>query len=242
MSEKFIGGRRVLIKSSSNFEGRPAEHQQAGGAAKANAAATSAHPPSRRIFVGNLGFDATKEAVEELFSPCGSVTNVHLATFEDSGKCKGYGWIEFETIEAATHAVNGFVRIPEDDEEQEEEASDESSSSEEEDESEEADDKGKAQKRSKKPTKKPRMKKVWVNRLLGRQLRMEFAEDAATRYKKRFGKDSKKGGEEAGDGENSRGPRSRDRRPKDDSRYSQDTVQRLTGAIVEAKGKKVTFD
>ncbi|RAO73016.1 uncharacterized protein BHQ10_009028 [Talaromyces amestolkiae] len=234
LSEKFIAGRRVLIKGSSNFEGRPTEHQQAGGAAKAGAAATSAHPPSRRIFVGNLGFDATKEAVEEHFSPCGSITNVHLATFEDSGKCKGYGWVEFETIEAATHAVNGFVKITEDDEEDEE--SDESSSCED-DKSDEEGEKTKAEKKkSKKITKKPRMKKVWVNRLLGRQLRMEFAEDAATRYKKRFGKDSKKD-----DGENEGGQR-RDRRPKDDSRYSQDTVQRLTGAIVEAKGKKVTFD
>lgn len=241
LSEKFIAGRRVLIKGSSNFEGRPTEHQQAGGSAKAGAAATSAHPPSRRIFVGNLGFDATKEAVEEHFSPCGSITSVHLATFEDSGKCKGYGWVEFESIEAATHAVNGFVKIAEDDEEEEEEEESDESSSSEDDEADEEGEKKKAEKtKSKKVTKKPRMKKVWVNRLLGRQLRMEFAEDAATRYKKRFGKDSKKGGE-GGDGENG-GQRARDRRPKEDSRYSQDTVQRLTGAIVEAKGKKLTFD
>jgi RNA recognition motif-containing protein len=246
LSEKFIAGRRVLIKGSQNFEGRPSEHKQAGGASKAGAAATSAHPPSRRIFVGNLGFDATKEAVEEHFAPCGSITNVHLATFEDSGKCKGYGWVEFETIEAATHAVNGFVKISEDDdeEEEEEEDSDESSSSEDDESEEEGEKKKTEKKKSKKvtKTKKPRMKKVWVNRLLGRQLRMEFAEDAATRYKKRFGKDSKKGSE-GGDGENEGGYRARtDRRPKEDSRYSQDTVQRLTGAIVEAKGKKLTFD
>jgi RNA recognition motif-containing protein len=242
LSEKFIAGRRVLIKGSQNFEGRPTEHQQAGGASKAGAAATSAHPPSRRIFVGNLGFDATKEAVEEHFAACGDITNVHLATFEDSGKCKGYGWVEFETIEAATHAVNGFVKIPEDDEEDEaEEDSDDSSSSEDDQSDEEGEKKKTQKKKSKKVTKKPRMKKVWVNRLLGRQLRMEFAEDAATRYKKRFGKDSKKG-EGGGDGETEGGHRARDRRPKEDSRYSQDTVQRLTGAIVEAKGKKLTFD
>ena len=130
--------------------------------------------------------------------------------------------------------MNGFVKIPEDDEEEEE--SDESSSSEDAESDEEGDKKKSEKKKSKKVAKKPRMKKVWVNRLLGRQLRMEFAEDAAIRYKKRFGKDSKKG-----DGENEGGQR-RDRRPKEDSRYSQDTVQRLTGAIVEAKGKKVTFD
>ncbi|EED14109.1 RNA binding protein Rnp24, putative [Talaromyces stipitatus ATCC 10500] len=242
LSEKFIAGRRVLIKGAQNFEGRPAEHQRA-GSSKAGAAATSAHLPSRRIFVGNLGFDATKETVQEHFEPCGAITNVHLATFEDSGKCKGYGWVEFETIEAAQHAVNGFVKIAEDDEEEEEEVKDESSSSEDE-QSEEKTGKKTKKRISADKKKKPRTKKVWVNRLLGRQLRMEFAEDAATRYKKRFGKDSKKGGsfgdEEQDGGSGHRGRN--DRRPKEDSRYSHDTVQRLTGAIVEAKGKKLTFD
>lgn len=238
LSEQLILGRRVLIKGSRNFEGRPDEHQQSGSSKGAN---KSTHPPSNRIFVGNLGFDATKEAVEEHFSPCGTVTNVHLATFEDSGKCKGYGWVEFDTVEAAEHAVKGFIQIREEDESEDESEEEVGSDSE---------DKGRRTK-----TKKPRTKRVWVNRLLGRQLRMEFAEDAATRYKKRFGKEGKEGGKfldqkndaivevTADGGLQDRAPK--ERRPRKDqspSRYSKDTVQRLTGAIVEAQGKKVTFD
>lgn len=256
LSEQFIAGRRVLIKGAQNFAGRPEEHQQAGSAkAAANGknAAAGAHPPSHRIFVGNLGFDATKEAVEEHFAPCGGITNVHLATFEDSGKCKGYGWVEFETVEAAQHAVNGFVKVPEDDDEEEEEDddddSDKSSSATDDDKpDDEEESKKKKTRKSAAQKKKPKMRKVWVNRLLGRQLRMEFAEDAATRYKKRFGKEGTKGREnENGASEDAtgvQGHRGRnDRRPKKvDSRYSEDTVQRLTGAIVEAQGKKVTFD
>jgi RNA recognition motif-containing protein len=237
LSENFIAGRRVLIKGSQSFEGRPEKDQQA-GSSKPAGNATSSHPPSRRIFVGNLGFDATKEAVQEHFSPCGTITNVHLATFEDSGKCKGYGWVEFETVEAGQHAVNGFVKVEEeDDEEEEADESDESSSSSDDDQSDEEKQKKKKKTIKKKAAdkKKPKTKKIWVNRLLGRQLRMEFAEDAVTRYKKRFGKDSK------GRSEDENGSR-RPRKETQSSRYSQDTVQRLTGAIVEAQGKKVTFD
>ncbi|KAH8688829.1 putative RNA binding protein Rnp24 [Talaromyces proteolyticus] len=230
LSEQLILGRRALIKGAQNFQGRPDQDQQA---SVAKSSATSGHPPSRRIFVGNLGFDATKEALEEHFSPCGNISDIHLATFEDSGKCKGYGWLEFESIESAQHAVNGFVKVEEDGEEEEEE---EASAS-------ESDGTKPAKKRSK--SKKLRMKKVWVNRLLGRQLRMEFAEDAATRYKKRYGKDSSKGRPQHSDNQDGEKgswkgrPKKEDRTP---SRYSKDTVQRLTGAIVEAQGQKVTFD
>ncbi|CRG83582.1 hypothetical protein PISL3812_00935 [Talaromyces islandicus] len=230
LSELLILGRRVLIKGAQNFQGRPDQHQQAGAS---KATATSAHPPSKRIFVGNLGFDATKEALEEHFAPCGTVVNIHLATFEDSGKCKGYGWVEFETVDAAQHAVDGFVKVADDEDEDEDEAVEDDDNSD--------SDETKSAKNTK--PKKPKTKKIWVNRLLGRQLRMEFAEDAATRYKKRFGKEGKGRSEDQTEegGEQNR----RAQRPKVDktpSRYSKDTVQRLTGAIVEAKGQKVTFD
>lgn len=230
LSELLILGRRVLIKGSQNFQGRPDQHQQA-GASKASAA--SAHPPSKRIFVGNLSFDATKEALEEHFAPCGTVVNIHLATFEDSGKCKGYGWVEFETVEAAQHAVDGFVKVAEDEDENEEVEDDDESASD--------SDETKPAKKKQTKQKKPRTKKVWVNRILGRQLRMEFAEDAATRYKKRFGKEGKGRSDDQTEegGDRPQRPRKVDSTP---SRYSKDTVHRLTGAIVEAKGQKVTFD
>ena len=95
-----------------------------------------------------------------------------MATFEDSGKCKGYAWVEFESVEAATAAVKGSVLADEDEGTEKEDDSDLETPPTE-----------------KKKKKKQKKKKVWVNRLFGRQLRMEFAEDSASRYKKRFGKD-----------------------------------------------------
>ncbi|KAJ5162406.1 hypothetical protein N7492_007798 [Penicillium capsulatum] len=221
LSEQLLTGRRVLIKNAKSFEGRPEKSQDQG---LAGTAAKSGNPPSRRIFVGNLGFDVAKEAIEEHFGRCGTVTNVHMATFQDTGKCKGYAWVEFEDIPAAEAAVKGFVMVNEDDEEE----SDDTSHS-----------------TSEKKPKKVRQRRVWVNQLMGRRMRTEFAEDASTRYKKRFGKDGegkKKDGSAISEDTSEDQPRPR--KPKqeiDESRYSKQTVQRLSGAIVESQGKKITF-
>ncbi|EFW16806.1 hypothetical protein D8B26_001235 [Coccidioides posadasii str. Silveira] len=251
LSEQLLAGRAVLIKDANNFAGRPDKPRDDGGTSMGSK--TSANPPSKKIFVGNLAFDITKEMLEEHYRPCGGISHVHIATFEDSGKCKGYGWVEFEELESAAAAVRGFVKVPAD-----EEANAMNSS--------ESDENS----RYSKDKKKPREKKVWVNRLLGRTLRMEFAEDSTTRYKKRFGKESSGGqGTSAIDGDetqndgalapieevpfekptSSRKKASRDQpKPKaraqagSDSRYSEETVQRLSGAIVESQGKKTTFD
>lgn len=230
LSEQLVTGRRVLIKNAKSFEGRPDKPKDQEAATNAK----PGHPPSRRIFVGNLGFDVTKEIMEEHFGQCGTLTNVHLATFQDTGKCKGYGWVEFEDISSAEAAVRGFLMISEDDEE-----SSDSSDSESESDSE---------KKKKKKAKKLPKRKVWVNQLLGRRMRMEFAEDATTRYKKRFGKDGegkKRDDQESGDA-NGSSERPRPFKPRkqeiDDSRYSKETVQRLSGAIVEGQGSKINFD
>jgi RNA recognition motif-containing protein len=221
-------GRRVLIKDAKSYEGRPAKSETQGNGADAS---KSGHPPSKRLFVGNLSFDVTKEMLEENFSKCGTVNNVHMATFQDTGKCKGFAWVEFEEMASAEAAVRGFTLIKEDDEESDSSSESESDSA--------------SEKKAKK-TRKPRMRRVWVNQLMGRRMRMEFAEDASTRYKKRFGKDAEKKDGPAiteVDGESREKPRHKKRRPSiDESRYSKETVQKLSGAIVEGQGQKTTFD
>ena len=166
LSETLLTGRRVLIKDSKSFEGRPDKPKEEEDSLRTY----SGKPPSKRIFVGNLDFDATKEGLKDHFSRCGEILDVHLATFEDSGKCKGYGWVEFDTIEAGQAAVRGWVNI----EQKREHSAGEDESSQEED--------------KLKPKRKPKLRKWWVNKFNGRPLRMEFAEAKEVRYKKRFGK------------------------------------------------------
>ena len=242
LSDHLLSGRPVLIKDAKDFAGRPEKSQQEGNND------VTVHPPSRRIFIGNLGFDVTREDLEEQLGKCGSIKNAHMATFQDSGKCRGYAWVEFEELAAAEAAVKGYIMVEEeddDDESEEEETSD--------DEDEEAlqsnKRKQKATKRKGGKSRPKGRKKVWVNRLMGRSMRMEFAEDATTRYKRRFGKEGKKengveAGEDHEDTPRSRGTaRGQEKKKKLTSgRYDRATVQKLSGAIVEPQGKKVRFD
>ena len=168
LSEKLIAGRRVLIKDAKSFEGRPEKPNK-----EVASSANRCKSPSRRVFVGNLGFDTTREDLQGHFSCCGEILDIHIATFEDTGKCKGYAWVEFVYLEAAEAAMRGWVNFEqkggtnfEDDEIAE------------------------ALVDQMEPKKKPRVRKWWINRLEGRPLRMEYAEGKEMRYKKRFGKDS----------------------------------------------------
>lgn len=232
LSEHLLAGRRVLIKDAKNYEGRPQKSQQE--EQQPSSTSGNGNPPSKRIFVGNLGFDTTKEAIEEHFGQCGRVKNVHMATFQDSGKCKGYAWVDFEQLPAAESAVKGFMMVDEDDEDEDREEEDSGSEN-------------KSGRHTK--SKKPKQKKIWVNQLLGRRMRMEFAEDPTVRYEKRFGKGQGKKQKAAAatsdetEGEHSIQKLPRTSKPKQDyTRYDEDTVQKLSGAIVESQGKKITFD
>lgn len=158
LNESLLGGRRMLIKGAGDFQGRPTNQH------------TTSIPPSKRLFVGNLAFDITREALQHHFEKCGPVSNVHIATFEDSGKCKGYAWVSFENLESAEKAMRGYL----DSNEVGHEASEEDS----------------LMRNTKQETAEPGTHRIWVNRLASRKLRLEFAEDPATRYAKRFGKEA----------------------------------------------------
>jgi len=175
LSEKLLVGRRVLIKNAKSFEGRPDKPKgdAAGGEGAGEGGKTGKKEPAKRVFVGNLSFDVTKEDLEEHFGQAGEIEDIHMATFEDSGKCKGYGWIRFKEIEAADAAVKGFVYKMADAESEDDDAA--------------ADSDEQAARKKKKGSKRH---KQHINRLHGRELRCEFAEDAQTRYKKRYGKGS----------------------------------------------------
>ncbi len=51
---------------------------------------------SKRIYVGNLPFSATEDEVRELFEPFGAVESVHLVTDRDTGRPRGFGFVEME--------------------------------------------------------------------------------------------------------------------------------------------------
>ncbi|KAF2238149.1 RNA-binding domain-containing protein [Viridothelium virens] len=118
LSETTMRGRNLLVKRSSDFQGRPELHQQKSvkKVEKNHAKKVGgSNPPNTKVWVGNLGFETTEEDVKQTFEPCGTIANIHMATFEDSGRSKGYAWVTFETVEAATSAATGWVMRESDD-------------------------------------------------------------------------------------------------------------------------------
>ena len=61
---------------------------------------------TKKLHVGNLSFDTTKEQVQELFTQVGTVTEVTLVNDRDSGREKGFGFVEMATERAAREAIN----------------------------------------------------------------------------------------------------------------------------------------
>ena len=62
-----------------------------------------------KLYVGNLPFTATDEGVRALFSKHGTVEKVSLITDRDTGRPRGFGFVEMSNSDAsrAMQALNG---------------------------------------------------------------------------------------------------------------------------------------
>jgi len=63
---------------------------------------------TKKIYVGNLSFDATEEQVNELFAQYGKVDSIAMINDRDSGRFRGFGFVEMEdsAANAAITALN----------------------------------------------------------------------------------------------------------------------------------------
>jgi cold-inducible RNA-binding protein len=64
-----------------------------------------------RLYVGNLPFSVSEQELEELFSQSGTVESANIVTDRDTGRSRGFAFIEMDTREAADAAIqalNGF--------------------------------------------------------------------------------------------------------------------------------------
>ena len=60
------------------------------------------------IFVGNLAYTATDHDLRQLFEPYGVVDRVNLITDRDTGRAKGFGFVEMANSGAAQGAIQGL--------------------------------------------------------------------------------------------------------------------------------------
>jgi RNA recognition motif-containing protein len=60
------------------------------------------------IYVGNLSYDMTEKQLEELFAEFGEVTSARLITDRDTGRPKGFGFVEMADKAAAESAISAL--------------------------------------------------------------------------------------------------------------------------------------
>ncbi len=62
----------------------------------------------KNIFVGNLSYDATEQAVRALFEEYGTVEKVSLITDRDTGRAKGFAFVEMSVNAEANQAIESL--------------------------------------------------------------------------------------------------------------------------------------
>lgn len=131
-SEGHLDGRRLLIKDGSDFTGRPEKDGGTSGSSNPLTGLTKTakkilsqqkNPACATLFVGNLGFETKEDEIAALFGRLhpklakrsvkpvaddadqGRLLRVRMGTFEDSGKCKGFAFVDFKDAQSATEAL-----------------------------------------------------------------------------------------------------------------------------------------
>ncbi|MCM2281873.1 MAG: RNA-binding protein [Bdellovibrionaceae bacterium] len=61
-----------------------------------------------KLYVGNLPFTATNESLTDAFASCGTVRSAKIITDRDSGRSKGFGFVEMSSSEEAQAGIDKF--------------------------------------------------------------------------------------------------------------------------------------
>ena len=63
---------------------------------------------AHKLFIGGLAFSTSDERLRELFAAAGGVESAAVVTDRDTGRSRGFGFVEMSTAEGATEAVKQF--------------------------------------------------------------------------------------------------------------------------------------
>ena len=61
-----------------------------------------------KLYVGNLSFDTTSNDLQTLFAQAGTVESVSLIEDRETGRSRGFGFVEMQTKEEGAAAVEKF--------------------------------------------------------------------------------------------------------------------------------------
>lgn len=65
-------------------------------------------PPSETLYVANIAFGTSEDVIGEAFGQYGDVTSVRLPTDMETGQMKGYGYVQFGTVNDAVTAFEAM--------------------------------------------------------------------------------------------------------------------------------------
>lgn len=63
---------------------------------------------SKKLYVGNLSFDVSESQLRDMFGPYGAVQTAQLITDRDTGRSKGFGFVEMGSDQEAKAAIDGM--------------------------------------------------------------------------------------------------------------------------------------
>ncbi|HEY0728123.1 MAG TPA: RNA-binding protein [Pyrinomonadaceae bacterium] len=63
---------------------------------------------AKKLYVGNLAFQTTNQDLQDLFSQAGTVESAQVIEDRDTGRSKGFGFVEMSTDDEAAAAIEQF--------------------------------------------------------------------------------------------------------------------------------------
>jgi RNA recognition motif-containing protein len=60
----------------------------------------------KKLYVGNLPYSATDDSLKGIFEQAGTVESAKVIMDRETGRCKGFGFVEMSTDDEADEAVN----------------------------------------------------------------------------------------------------------------------------------------
>ena len=62
----------------------------------------------KKLYVGNLAYSVTSESLEQMFLEFGTVVSAQVIQDRDTGRSKGFGFVEMQSDDAAQRAISGM--------------------------------------------------------------------------------------------------------------------------------------
>ena len=63
---------------------------------------------AKKLYVGNLTYETTDSDLQNLFGPFGTVQSAQVIMDRDTGRSRGFGFVEMDSADQAQAAINGL--------------------------------------------------------------------------------------------------------------------------------------